>query len=601
MERSLLYPAETRTRRAVSLDGIWRFRFDTEGRGLEDGWQNGLPESMAMPVPSSFADLFTDKDSREYCGDFWYEREFFVPEEWRGREIVLRFGAVAHRARVFVNGVETGGHVGGFLPFETAVGEAVRWGESNRLCVLANNELSEVTLPCGKTGTRPDGRKFAQPYFDFFNYAGVQRPVKLLALPRERILDYDVVCRLGANETAFVDYAVTARGEHAVSVSLLDGEGRTVAESQGAQGTLTVENARLWRVRDAYLYRIVLRLTDGETVLDEYTDRIGIRSFEIRESKFLLNGEPVYLKGFGRHEDSDIRGRGLDLPTVKRDFELMKWAGANCFRTSHYPYAEELYCLADEEGFLIIDEVPAVGMFESLMNAVDAAGGAKEQRHWFEKETTPQLLEHHKACVSEMIQRDKNHPSVIAWSLFNEPETTHESAVPYFEEVFALARELDPQKRPCTFALIGGSTPETCKCWQLSDFLSLNRYYGWYLLNGYQAPMAEAALRAELEGWGTLRGERPVIFTEYGADTDAGLHKLPSVMWSQEYQEEFLELCHRVFDSFAFVQGELVWNFADFQTAEGIIRLDGNKKGVFTRQRQPKDAAYLLRRRWQAI
>ena len=93
-------------------------------------------------------------------------------------------------------------------------------------------------------------------------------------------------------------------------------------------------------------------------MVDEYLDRIGIRTFEIRHGRFLLNGSPVYLRGFGRHEDADIRGRGLDLPTVKRDFELMKWIGANCFRTSHYPYAEEIYQMADEEASLSLTKSP---------------------------------------------------------------------------------------------------------------------------------------------------------------------------------------------------------------------------------------------------
>ena len=87
----------------------------------------------------------------------------------------------------------------------------------------------------------------------------------------------------------------------------------------------------------AYLYNFVIRITDGHAVIDEYFDKIGIRTFEVKDGHFLLNGKPVYLRGFGKHEDSDIRGRGLDLATVKRDYELMKWIGANCFRTSTTP------------------------------------------------------------------------------------------------------------------------------------------------------------------------------------------------------------------------------------------------------------------------
>jgi beta-glucuronidase len=455
-------------------------------------------------------------------------------------------------------------------------------------------------IPCGRTAVLGNGKKVSMPYFDFYNYAGIQRPVKLLMLPKESVTDFTVVHRIEGS-TAYVDYTVKTSGSHDVTVEVLDKEGNKVAESTGASGTLTIPEAHLWQVHAGYLYTFVVRIVDGTHIIDEYYDKIGIRTFEIQNGHFLLNGKPVYLKGFGKHEDSDIRGRGLDLPTLKRDFECMKWIGANCFRTSHYPYAEEAYYMADEEGFLVIDETPAVGMLESLMNFMAANQGNGMRLTWFEKTTTPQLLEHHMECVREMISRDKNHASVIAWSLLNEPQTTHETATAYFEKLFAYSHELDAQKRPRTFAVVMTSTPDTCKCWQVSDFVSLNRYYGWYVMGGNQICDAETAFRKEMDGWAAIRGDKPFIFTEYGADTHSGEHKLPSVMWSQEYQNEYLDMNHAVFDSYPWVQGELVWNFADFQTTEGIMRVNGNKKGIFTRQRQPKDAAYRFKERWEKL
>ena len=190
MENSLLYPVNSASRRAVSLDGMWKFRFDPESAGLAAGWTQALPDPVSMPVPSSFCDLFTDKDSREYCGDFWYETDFFVPGEWQGGDVVLRFGSVTHRARVFVNGAEVASHEGGFLPFNADVTDVVRYNARNRLTVLGNNELYEYTLPAGRTAVLKNGKKVAAPYFDFYNYAGIQRPVKLLCLPKERITDF---------------------------------------------------------------------------------------------------------------------------------------------------------------------------------------------------------------------------------------------------------------------------------------------------------------------------------------------------------------------------------------------------------------------------
>ena len=144
----------------------------------------------------------------------------------------------------------------------------------------------------------------------------------------------------------------------------------------------------------------------------------------------------------------------------------------------------------------------------------------------------------------------------------------------------------------------GYSRPETCRCHQVADFLSLNRYYGWYVLGGTEIGEAEALFRREMDAWMEIEPDKPFVFTEFGADTHAAIDKLPSVMWSESYQIEVLEMCTRVFDSYEAVTGEHVWCFADFQTTEGVMRVDGNKKGVFTRQRQPKRAAFWLRDRW---
>ena len=600
MNTSLLYPRVTATRRVVSLDGMWKFQFDPEYAGEAAGWTAGLPAPCSMPVPASFCDIFTTKDAREYAGDFWYETDFLVPGEWEGQEVVIRFGSVTHKAKVFLNGVEVCSHVGGFLPFNAVVTDLVKYNQVNKLSVLANNELSETMLPCGATTTLSNGKKITAPYFGFYNYAGIQRPVKLLCLPKESVVDYEYKITLDGADAA-IDYTVKTTGDNCVGVELFDAQGNLVAENCGKTGTLVVKDAKLWNVHAAYLYNIVITIWEGDTLLDEYKDTLGIRTFEVKGDKLLLNGKHVYLRGFGKHEDSDIRGRGLDLVTVKRDYECLKWVGANCFRTSHYPYAEELYYMADEEGFLIIDETTAVGCMESTMNFLAANQGTGKKLGFFEKETTPILLEHHREVLRDMITRDKNHASVIAWSILNEPQCTSDGTEAYFQNLFDYAHELDVQKRPRTYAIVMMSLPHNSKGQQFADILSLNRYYGWYVMGGAGIVDAEAAFRQEMDGWDKVRNGRPMIFTEYGADTLASEHKLPSVMWSQEYQNEYLDMNHRVFDSYDWVQGELMWNFADFQTTEGIMRVNGNKKGAFTRQRQPKDVAYLLKNRWESL
>lgn len=598
LDYSMLYPKNSVSRRMVSMDGLWKFRLDEAGKGEKEGWIEGIPGEERIPVPASFQDFYTTKDVREYAGDVWYENDFFVPGEWEGREVAIRFAAATHRAVVYVNGVKITEHEGGFLPFLAKATDVVRYNAYNKVVVKVNNELTVTNIPCGETATLANGKKINKPYFDFFNYSGLQRSVHLLALPKESVFDFDLSYEI-CGKDARITYDVKTTGDHPVYISLYDREGNKVADGNGKQGVLEVKDARLWQVRKAYLYRLVIQISAGTEIIDEYEQEIGIRTIEVKGTDILVNGNPVYLRGFGKHEDSDIVGRGFNMGVMKRDFELMKWIGANSFRTSHYPYSEEIYQMADREGFLVIDEVAAVGLFESLMNFMEASTGKKTA--FFEKETTPILLQAHLKAVEEMITRDKNHPCVIAWSLLNEPETSNEAAVPYFKEVFDKAHELDVQKRPRTFALIMNSVPGVCKCHQFSDIVALNRYYGWYVKGGNELSDAEVLFRKELDGWKAMNLNKPFIFTEYGADTLASEHKLPSVMWSQEYQEEYLDMTHKVFDSYDFIKGEQIWNFADFQTTEGILRANGNKKGVFTRQRQPKDVAYLLKKRWENL
>lgn len=597
-----LYPRMTRTRRVITLDGTWDFAFDPDGRGAEAGWPvDGIPDPVDMPVPSSFSDIFTEKAAREYVGDFWYARSVFIPGEWQEGCVDIRFDAATHFAEVYLNGQELGSHSGGFTPFSVRVNDAARWNDWNLLTVRVNNELSLENLPLGITRTRKNGSKLARPFFDFFNYAGLQRSVRMTYSPVEHITDMTVVTEsIGPVATLRYEVRASAPGLD-VSVDLRDEDGAVVASSKGSKGRLTVEGPHLWNLRAAYLYTFTARIMDGETVLDEYYEKIGIRIVSIDGQKILVNGRPVYLKGFGRHEDVPVHGRGYDPVFTRRDFELMKWMGANSFRTSHYPYAEEELFEADREGFFVIDEVAAVGMLVSTSNFTAAVEKSTGNTFFDSPTQVEKILGVHKQSLTELIERDKNRASVCAWSLFNEPDFSSDASLPYAQEIFKHARSTDPQGRPCSYTNVTRCRAGKDKCSGLADFMMLNRYDGWYVSPGIEIDEAQDILINELREWEKLRPNTPFIFTEYGADTVAGIHKLPSVMWSEEYQVEYFRAQHEVFDSFDWIVGEQPWNLCDFQTVEGKMRVDGNKKGVFTRERQPKAAAFLLRDRWLGI
>ncbi len=591
----MLRPQDNVAREARSLDGLWELAVDRHHAGRDERWWEGpLADSRAVPVPSSFNDLFVDKDVHDHVGDVWYQRTVLVPRGWAGQRVVLRFDAACHRATVWLDDEQVAEHEGGYLPFEADVTALVRPGEEHRLTVAVNNELSWQSIPPGMTVTKPDGRKQALYYYDFFNYGGLHRSVWLCSTPPAHLDDLTVVAdRDGA--TGVVRAAVSVAGETSASVrlQLRDAEGELVAEATGADAELRVPDAHLWGPGAPYLYDLRVELVDGEAVVDRYSLPVGIRTVRVDGTRFLINDEPFYFKGFGMHEDHVVRGKGHDPASMVHDFALLEWVGANSFRTSHYPYAEEVLDHADRLGLVVIDETAAVGMNLGVGGGMFLGG----DRVTFSEDTVNDATAAaHRRHLEELIARDKNHPSVVLWSVANEPESHTLESRDYFAPLFDVVRELDPT-RPVGFVNILLSPPDACLVTELADVVMVNRYYGWYL--GFDLAEAEQGLEAELVAWVEKHG-KPILVTEYGGDAVAGQRSATADPWTEEYQAELLDTYHRVFDRLDAVVGEHVWNFADFATLPSIMRVDGNKKGVFTRDRRPKLAAHRLRARWRA-
>jgi beta-glucuronidase len=592
----MLSPRESRSRECLRLDGLWRFRIDAGGEGTAGRWWEApLGGGREMPVPASYNDLVTEAAEREHVGDVWYQREVRVPASWEGRRIVLRCDAVTHHGTVWADGTQVAAHSGGYTPFEADITSLARCGEPLRVTIRVGNELTMATIPPGVVSSGPSGAAGAprQRYFhDFFNYAGLHRSVWLYATPRSYIAGISAVPGFdpptGAGRLSYHVEAADEAGSYGApltSVVLRDAAGETVATATGPAGVLAVPGARPWCPDDPYLYR--LEVTYGA---DEYALPVGIRTVAVAGARLLLNGEPIRLRGFGMHEDAALRGKGHDDTRMVRDFALLKWVGANSFRTSHYPYAEEVLDYADRQGLLVIDETPAVGLHLSLGHMGDPGA-----RTFAPDAVGEQAAAAHQAVLREVIARDRNHPSVIAWSIANEPDTAEPAARGYFAPLAALARDLDPS-RPVCFANVATAPPGADLVTDLFDLVCVNRYYGWYVGPGDLAA-AERGLEEELRAW--ARHGKPILITEFGADALPGLHALPATVWSEDYQAELIEMSMRVFRRIPEVIGEHVWNFADFATAQAVHRPGGNHKGVFTRERQPKAAARLLRDLWR--
>lgn len=578
---STLYPQNNEARMTMDIGGIWDFRF-----AGDEKWQ-------PIAVPASFNDQSPDPRFRSYAGITEYRRKVTAPKAWKGMRVCLRFDAVAHNARILLDGKEIASHRGGFLPFEAELDGYLEPGQTAELTVETDNRISHDTLPIGTEGgtaffgsDNPGitaveaGKKYQQerginqPAFDFFNYTGIQRPVRLIATPREYIRDITIV----PSADGTVRYSVETEGTAGeVRVQILNADGKTAAEGEGREGTLHIDNPRLWEPWPGTPYLYTARFTFGG---DVYEEPFGIREVRVEGTRFLINGKPFRFHGPCRHEDSPFRGRGTDNCLNVTDINLYHWLNANCFRTSHYPNAEEIYRLCDREGIVIVDETPAVGMW------------ASEQYGW-------NLADYHMQVLRDMIARDKNHPCVVMWSLGNEPDTDTlpDKAYDYWHPLYEAAHRMDPQNRPVT--VVGCQNRyERDRVICSMDVVLINRYYGWYNLSG-DLEAAKYAFRMELDWWETQK--KPVILSEYGADTVAGLHGAVPEMFTEEYQAAFYEAMSECLDERDFVIGEMPWIFADFATCQGPMRVGGNRKGLFTRDRRPKLAAHWFRKRWGAF
>ncbi|KAE8287984.1 Beta-glucuronidase [Larimichthys crocea] len=507
LDTGMLFPRESSSREVKELNGLWSFRADkspNRNQGFERAWyKSRLVETgpvIDMPVPASYNDVTQDPTLRDFTGWVWYEREVVVPSRWitdKGTRVVLRVGSAHYNSIVWLNGVKVTEHKGGHLPFEAEIGSLIREDPTMpcRITIAVNNTLNLDTLPPGSIQylndpTRyPDGFFVQNYYFDFFNYAGIHRPVLLYTTPKAYVDDITVVTDFLDN-TGMVKYEVSVQGaaKATLKVTLMDKDGRCVASSDETSGVLKVADVNLWwpylmHDNPAYLYSMEVRLMAADA---------------------RATYEDVYTLPFNKHEDSDIRGKGLDWPLIVKDFNLIKWLGANSFRTSHYPYAEEIMQMCDRHGIVVIDECPGVGIKD-----IRSFGNAS--------------LAHHLVVMEELVRRDKNHPSVVMWSVANEPAAEMPPAGYYFKTLIEHTKALDPT-RPVTY--ITDSNYARDKGAPYVDVICVNSYFSWYHDPGH-IEVIPIQLNTQFENW-YGKYQKPIIQSEYGADACARASQRPT-------------------------------------------------------------------------
>ncbi len=409
-----------------SLNGEWKFHFsNSPAKRPVRFYESGFDDSdwASIPVPSNWEREgygypiyinvpypFEPDEPNVPTEDNpvgSYRRNFTVPQAWQGKSIFVQFGGVSSAFYLWVNGQQVGYSEGSKTPSEFDITDHVRTGE---------NSIA-VEVYRWSTGSYLEDQ-------DFWSLSGIQRDVNLYARPKVRVRDYFVHAGLsnGYRDGAFeIELELANAGDTAasrtLSVEILDGEVSLYAESADVEignsktthsFSTTLADARKWSAETPNLYTLVIGLTDASGSNDEYiSQKIGFRTSEIVNGRFLINGRLVQLKGTNLHEHHHVTGHVLDEATMLEDIRLMKAANLNAVRTSHYPFPSRFYELTNEYGLYVVDEAN----IESHGYGYDHDKTLGNKPHW---------MPHHLDRTQRMVERDKNQPSIVIWSLGNE-------------------------------------------------------------------------------------------------------------------------------------------------------------------------------------
>lgn len=559
----------------ISLEGFWRFKIDKDLAGEEEKWFEGFESRDLIYVPSSWNEQNPEWD--QFTGVAWYQRDFHVRRELEGKLAWIILEGAGYRTKIWVNGNFVGEHEGAFTSFRCAV-KGLKFGGLNRMVVRIDNSPSIRNLP--------PATDLNVTAFDFFHYGGIHRPIYLEFTDKCYIRDLTIYAGGDGSLKALIDSVCEEPVSLKIALASKDLTSimheETVSDVRAGRYVYErkFKDVKPWSPEEPNLYNLIVELHSGGELRDSVYERIGFRSIKVMEGKIYINDKPVFLRGFGRHEDYPVFGRNLPGPVLVRDFYLMKKVGANSFRTSHYPYSNAHLDMADEFGFLVILEPPLC--YSGMERIADKECIAKLF-------SDGEYLAKAKKMIAEMVKEHKNRPSVIAYSVMNEPQSDVREVAEAIKELSAYLKRLDPS-RPTTFA-----SSKSIKDLALKhvDVISLNFYRGWYSEWG-DVDEGVNAMLADLEEIHKRHPDKPIIITEFGADAILGLHSEPPQMWSEEYQAEFIGKYVEALLRKDYVVGLHVWNFADFRTPQTPWRTILNRKGVFTRDRQPKLSVRVL-------
>jgi beta-glucuronidase len=546
--------------RLVSLNGAWQFALDPLRKGVEHGWAATPFDGRAwdrVDVPHSWP-----ADKRyPYIGVAWYRRTFSSPARNPGDHVRLRFGAVFARARVWLNGKDLGRHEGGYTPFDFDVTSALAEGE-NSLAVEVDSGWTESTMP----GARPSKSPTAQVY-PYFPWGGLVRDVELEILPAVHIVNTRIwaepdLTNGGARLRVTVWVRNASLQDRQVELTSDTGAragarapAREIAELSFEQ-VLAPRQVKLWDLDHPNLATLTLKLDTGHERAFSY----GVRKVEVRGTQLLLNGRPIRLGGANRAGDHPRFGLVEPREVVERDGRLLKAAGLELARLQHYAIPAALLDWADRNGLLIVAEAAQWGFLPEQLDNPDI-------RRDFERQ--------HR----EMIERDWNHPSVIAWSVGNEYASDTPPGVRWTRDMYAFTRGLDAS-RLITFA--GNHADRTSAAPDREG----SAYVDFVMINVYGQP---DDLASRLDRLHSMYPAKPILLSEYGIRADQVPNEDARVAWFSRMLG--------IFRARPWIVGASVWSFNDYRSIYPGTNPSGFRPwGLVDEERQPRGAYGFLAR-----
>ncbi|MCH5286205.1 MAG: hypothetical protein J1E43_02190 [Christensenellaceae bacterium] len=531
-----------RVRQHKELEGFWTFLKD-------DG------KEYSLPVPGCWEQ---HPELVNFRGKGTYIRHVHVS---RSCHVRLEFKGVSHTADVYFDDAFVAHHYNAFTPFSGIVRD-VQPGDHVIRVEVDNTfgEHSALHIPN-----------------DYYTYGGIIRPVVVEELERAYVKDVRFLPFLKDNRwfakvTVCVENLGTASQSMTVLIRLAGTEIQSsVTVAAGAAEEIVWEQpysqAESWSPKHPRLYLLETEMIDERgMVIDDLIERVGFREVGISGNRLLVNGEPVFLKGFNRHEDHGVYGSAIPPQLMAQDMDLLQEAGANAVRTSHYPNDERFLDLCDERGMLVWEENHARGFGLPHMKS-------------------PNFDQQCADCIDEMIAAHYNHPSIVIWGILNECASETAEGRTIYQRQYEQIKQLD-NSRPTTSA--------TCRhfsdiCLDLPDIVSFNLYAGWY----ENMPTRER-LCQELDWIASSGGAgKPVIVSEFGAGAIYGFRDRGHAKWSEERQADILRDNLESFRDDGRLTGVFIWQLADCRVSEEWFSSRPrchNNKGLVDEFRRPKEA-----------